>query len=122
MKRLNVFLLTTILLTGGGLAAFFTSCQNFLDGKEIKDEIENQIAYANAQAYTIRVEAPESSGVVKSPAGGAVSKKITDTFTVSFDPLTDWAFIRWKRMDAATETELPNGAYINISSLTDSET
>lgn len=107
---------------GGGLAAFFTSCQNFLDGKEIKDEIENQIAYANAQSYTIRVEAQAGSGVVKSPAGGSVSKKVTDTFTVGFDPLTDFAFIRWKIMDAASETEIPNGAYINIASLTDSET
>ncbi len=100
----------------------FTSCENFLNGEKIKQEIEDEIAYANAQAYTIRVEAPGSSGVVKSPAGGSVSKKVTDKFTVSFDPSTDWAFIRWKIMDAASETELPNGDYLNISSLTDAET
>lgn len=68
------------------------------------------------------MEAPGSSGVVKSPAGGSVSKKVTDKFTVSFDPSTDWAFIRWKIMDATSETELPNGDFLNISSLTDAET
>ncbi len=68
------------------------------------------------------MEAPASSGVVKSPAGGSFSKKVTDTFTVSFDSSTGWSFIRWKIMDATSETEIPNGTYINISSLTDSET
>ena len=115
---------TTILLLGGGLIAAFglASCENFLNGAEIKKEIEDEIAYANADSYTIRVDYPKGRGVVKSPAGGEISQKVTDVFNVSFDPVSDWEFIRWKIVDSATKKEIPNGTYLRLFSVDESET
>ncbi len=99
-----------------------TSCQNFLNGKEIKEEIENQIAYANAPSYKITVEAPKGTGATRLPAGGEVEKKVTDSFTVRFEPASDWEFIRWKIVDSKTQTEFENGEYLSLSNLTEPET
>ena len=54
-----------------------TSCENFFNGSELRAEIENHVAYANALAYTIRVDYPENSGIVKSPAAVRSPKKCT---------------------------------------------
>ena len=56
------------------------------------------------------------------PAGGETEKKVTDTFTIKFEPASDWEFIRWKIVDSNTQTELENGDYLELSTLTDSET
>ena len=103
----------------GGL---FTSCENFFSGSELRAEIENQVAYANASAYTIRVDYPENSGIIKSPAGGEVSKKVSDVFTVRFEPASDREFIRWMVMDSVTGNEVTDDRYIEFSSLTLPET
>ncbi|MEE3313269.1 MAG: EF-Tu/IF-2/RF-3 family GTPase [Treponema sp.] len=65
---------------------------------------------------------PKGRGVVKSPAGGETSQKVTDVFNVSFDPVSDWEFIRWKIVDSATKAEIPNGTYLRIFSVDESET
>ena len=118
MKKVGIFFIT-ILLLGGGL---FTSCENFFSGSELRAEIENQVAYANASAYTIRVDYPENSGIIKSPAGGEVSKKVSDVFTVRFEPASDREFIRWMVMDSVTGNEVTDDGYLTLSSLTESET
>ena len=55
---------TTILLLGGGLLALtaFASCDNFLKGAEIKDEILDTIAYNNAQQCTVVFRADSDKG------------------------------------------------------------
>ena len=97
-------------------------CQHFLDGAEIKKSIEDQIAYSNAPSFTITVDAPIGTGIVKSPAGGQTEKKVTDTFAIDFEAGNDWEFIRWKIMDSTSKTELANGEYLSLSSITDPET
>ncbi len=54
----------TILLLGGGLVAalMFTSCENFLNGAGIKNQIEEQIAYANATECVFVVKSDETQG------------------------------------------------------------
>ena len=64
----------------------FSSCDNFLNSAQVKNEIVSAIEYNNAKSYTIRVEAAKGSGVVRIPAEGSVVKKVTDTFNVKFDP------------------------------------
>ncbi|MBP5175686.1 MAG: hypothetical protein ILP07_07240 [Treponema sp.] len=118
MKKFSWILIIPILLWGGVL----TSCENFLNGGEIKKEIEKQIEYANASAYTIRVDSPKGRGVIKSPAGGETSKKVSDVFTVNFEPVIDWEFVRWKIIDSSTENEIQNGDFLSLSSLTEPET
>ena len=55
---------TTILLLGGGLLALtaFASCDNFLKGAEIKNEILDTIAYNNAQQCTVVFRADAATG------------------------------------------------------------
>ena len=118
MKKVGIFFIT-ILLLGGGL---FTSCENFFSGSELRAEIEKHVAYANSPLYTIRMDCPENSGIIKSPAGGEVSKKVSDVFTVRFEPASDREFIRWKVMDSVTGDEVTDDGYLTLSSLTESET
>ena len=100
----------------------FSSCENFFSGAKLRAEIESTVAYANAPSYTISVEQPKSRGIIKSPTGGAVSKKVGDVFIVNFEPIIDWEFIRWKIVDSTTKNEIPNGEYLLLSSVDDSET
>ncbi len=65
---------------------------------------------------------PENSGIIKSPAGGEVSKKVTDVFAVRFEPASDREFIRWMVMDSVTGNEVTDDRYIEFSSLTLPET
>ncbi len=114
----------TILLSGVGLIASLglISCENFLNGAEIKNQIEEHINYANAESYKIRVDYPENCGIVKSPAGGETEKKVTDVFSVDFETASDWEFIRWKIVDFSTGNEISDDEYLSLSSLKDSKT
>ena len=100
----------------------FISCENFLKGAQVKSEIEAAIAYANAPTYTITVESGDNSGVVKSPAGGEAAKKVTDVFSVKFEPYADYEFLYWKIIDSATKKEITNGEYIELESVEETET
>ena len=77
-------------------AASFTSCENFLNGSQVKDEIISVIDYNNSRSYTINVDAKTGDGVVKTPATGEVEKKVTDTFIVRFEPAEDHVFLKWE--------------------------
>lgn len=74
----------------------FLSCDNFLTGNQIKDEIKSSIEYNNSSPFTIRVEAVKGSGVIKTPAAGEVSRKVSDTFTVKFEPESSHRFMKWE--------------------------
>ena len=82
-----------------------SSCDNFLEGADVKAQIEDAIAYNNATSYKIKIDYPESSGVIRSPAGGVVSKKVTDSFNIRFDPSSDYEFICWKIIDSVSKKE-----------------
>lgn len=68
------------------------------------------------------MDCPENSGIIKSPTGGEISKKVTDVFTVRFEPASDREFIRWRVLDIATGNEVTDDEYLVLSALTDSET
>ena len=91
------FKTTALLFSLIALAAtFFTSCENFLKGGEVKDEIVSIIDYNNAPSYTINVEALKGSGTIKTPVTGEVEKKVTDTFSIRFEPADDCKFLKWE--------------------------
>ena len=73
----------------------FTSCENFLKGEDIKNEITKAIDYNNAPSYSIQVDALDG-GSIKIPANGEIQKKVTDVFTVKFEPKSDHQFIKWE--------------------------
>ena len=61
--RLSSFLLITILLLEWGLAAIgLTSCENFMNGGDTRKEIEDAIAYNNAQECTVVFRADAGTG------------------------------------------------------------
>ena len=74
----------------------FSACDNFLTGKEIKEEIVQAIDYNNAPSYTIAVEALKGSGTIRTHLSGSASQKVTDTFTVKFEPEDDYKFLYWE--------------------------
>lgn len=62
-NKISSFFLITILLLGGGLAAIgLTSCENFMNGGDTRKEIEDAIAYNNAQECTVVFRADAGTG------------------------------------------------------------
>lgn len=90
---LKFFLYSFVLITT--LSAFI-SCENFLQGEDVKEEITKSIEYNNAPSYTINVEALKGTGTVKTPATGEVTKKVTDVFPIRFEPEDSCKFIKWE--------------------------
>lgn len=74
----------------------FTSCENFLQGEDVKEEISKAIEYNNAATYVLHLVALKGSGDIKTPAGEEVSKKVSDTFNVKFVPEDNHKFIKWE--------------------------
>ena len=93
------------------------TCENFLTATKTKQEIESAISYANASSYVIKVDYPANTGVIKSPAGGEVSKKVTDSFSLSFEAASDYEFLGWSIIDAATNVELEKDKYLVLESM-----
>ena len=93
-----------------------------MKGSDTKKQLEQALAYANADTYTITVDYPQGSGVLKSPAGAVAEKKESDVFTVSFEAFADYAFVCWKITDTATGNDVPNGDYITLEASDKSET
>ncbi|MBQ2080479.1 MAG: hypothetical protein II461_01785, partial [Treponema sp.] len=100
MKKILPLLAFTILLTGLGL----TSCQNFLTGGEIKQQIEDEIARANAKKIDIRiaVDSPEYGSVY--PTQVTVIKG--DSFSLEFTKASDAGFLEWVCVDSSTNMVL----------------
>ena len=114
---------TALLLSLITLAAtFFTSCSNFLKGQEVKNEIESIIEYNNAPSYTINVEAIKGSGTIKTPVTGEVTKKVTDVFSIRFEPSDDYKFIKWEAVVQDLGPEEKASDYIEFEDATNLET
>ena len=118
MKRSVVKLLGAFIFILG----FFTSCENFNNGSIVRKQIEDAIAYNNASWFSINFDYPESSGVMRSPAGSEISKKVTDSFTIWFDPFTGYEFVSWKIIDSETKTEIQNGEYLTLGNIDQAQT
>ncbi|MCR4901103.1 MAG: hypothetical protein K5907_09855 [Treponema sp.] len=100
----------------------FTSCDNFLNETEVVKKIEGAISYANSGYFIINIDYPSGKGVMKSPAGGEIEKKMTDKFVLCFEPSSDYDFLSWKIFDSNSGKELKNGEYLTVDSLLDAET
>ena len=92
-KTLASFFKNTI--HGGGafsialltLALLFSSCENFLKGADIKDQLEDTIAYANARAVNISLSCKDEEGsLFPQPTYQA---RLGFDFEVQFVPNTD---------------------------------
>ena len=95
IKSNSIILLFSLLFCG--ILLTLTSCENFLNGKQVKDEILDAIAYNNAKEITVLVQAQEGSGSTV-PAGNYVAKKGYD-FDLSFTEAAGYSFIKWIAVD-----------------------
>ena len=111
-----------VLFTGMCLLAALTSCENFLRGAETKDQLDRIIAYNNAKSYTIKVEAEKGSGVIRIPADGQVEKKVTDKFTVKFEPDEGYRFTQWTAIIPNLAEGESAGDYIQFEDAKELET
>lgn len=118
-SHLKFFAYTFVLITS---LFTFISCENFLQGEEVKEEITKAIEYNNAQAYTINVEALDGSGKIKTPAAGEVTKKVTDVFTIRFEPAEDYKFIKWEAIVKGMSTGEKASDYIEFENSESQET
>ena len=104
------------------ISATFFSCDNLFNGKQLREEIENEVNYANSPYYTIRVENKNNRGTIVKPASGETDKKVTDIFEIKFDTNNAHEFLRWE----ADSSELPANEsiydYISFEDITASET
>ncbi len=80
----------------GGLCILFLlcSCENFLNGGQLKKELEADIAYAKSESVEIRVECDAAFGTIMSLP--VLNKKVTDEFTVEFKINDGIKFSQWK--------------------------
>ncbi len=93
-----------------------TGCENFLSGGRIKEQIEEQIDYANAPSYEIRMECDDGYGSFVTPT--ILSKKVTDSFDVEFKIASGVKFVGWKSYSKSADgtlTEL-SSEYISFTS------
>ena len=84
------------------LSLFLTllvSCENFLNGADIKREIEEQIAYANAPKTTIKISlaSADYGSVYPTEIRGAAG----DSFTIEFKKKSGIEFKGWTCFDAS---------------------
>ena len=87
----------------------FSSCENFFNGSNVKDELDRIVTYANATSYRILVAYEKDSGILRKPITGELTLKATDTFDLKFEPNDDFTFVGWQ----ASSVDLPSGAKIS---------
>ena len=102
MKKLSK-LLNTIL--GGALFCIvLASCDNFMTGGNIRKEIEDAIAEANAQKTNILISADEGTGTTI-PLG-SYEAKLGYSFQLSFSENPKYSFIKWQAVNQEDSTSI----------------
>lgn len=88
-----------------GLMSLFVSCENFLNGSKLRDQLEEEIAYANAQSFSVRIAADKGTGTIVTGAGDK-SVKVNDQLTLEFEVDEGYIFLYWTAIDKDTGAEL----------------
>ncbi len=74
-----------------------TSCENFLNGAETKEKLEQLVKEANAPKVDVYLTAEKDSGEL-SP-NGIYTCKVNQSFSILFVPANGYEFIRWEAVD-----------------------
>lgn len=81
-------------------ALVLTSCENFLKGSDLRDQLEEAIEIANTSPVTFIVTADENSGTLKT---FTLQLKKKNTFDVVFEPSETYKFIKWEVLDRTSK-------------------
>lgn len=76
----------------------FSGCKNFLNGKEILDEIKSQVAYKNLPFADVTINALSDYTQKITPAAGLYDTKYraSDKINLTFTEKDNYQFISWK--------------------------
>lgn len=97
------------------ISAVFTSCDNFLDGSELKEDIKNVIDYANAPEFNIHVNAYNHKSIDNISPDGIVNVKKGMEFDIEANINVAYSFDRWIVVDYSTKKEIKDyRKYISI--------
>lgn len=101
-------------IRGGVLLFLFLilSCENFFNGADLRKQIEDQVALANAPYFHILLEGSRGKF---SPAKGQYQLKVTQSMDISFESDLDFQFIRWEVFNTKTDETVDSSEYIEIS-------
>ncbi|MBR6079606.1 MAG: hypothetical protein IKP60_05550 [Treponema sp.] len=103
------------LVRGGGVLfslLLILSCENFFNGADLRKQIEDQVALANAPYFQILLEGSRGKF---SPAKGQYQLKVTQSMDISFESDLDFQFIRWEVFNTKTDETVDSSEYIEIS-------
>lgn len=88
-----------------GLMSLLVSCENFLNGSKLRNQLEEEIAYANAQSFSVRIATDKGTGTIVTGAGDK-SVKVNDQLTLEFEVDEGYIFLYWTAIDKDTGAEL----------------
>ena len=93
MKKFSILnhILTKVL--AGLLCITFFSCENFLNGGDLKDQLDFNIDYLLAKNISVQVSPEEGTG--STDPAGTRSVKLGYPFSISFSEASGWSFIKW---------------------------
>ena len=77
------------------LALAFISCNNFVSGADLKQQLDEAVKYANSPVFTVRISPEDPAhGIVVS---GAVKEgiRVTDKMDLEFSPAAEYTFLGW---------------------------
>ncbi|MBO4532211.1 MAG: hypothetical protein J5726_00735 [Treponema sp.] len=89
---------------------FLASCDNFLKGSNIRQDLAEAIEIANTQPTTFFVLIDEGSGTA---SAGQLRLKKKESFDIMFTPSSEWKFLYWEVVDRSTSEPVEN--IINFS-------
>ena len=78
---------------------FLASCDNFLKGSNIRQDLAEAIEIANTQPTTFFVLIDEGSGTA---SAGQLRLKKKESFDIMFTPSSEWKFLYWEVVDRTT--------------------
>ncbi|MBO4534277.1 MAG: hypothetical protein J5726_11370 [Treponema sp.] len=91
------------------LCISLTGCENFLNGADIKAQLDSIIKDANAPKIQIYIKADENVGTI-SP-NGLFECKQDSSFLILFEPVAGYKFIKWEVVNRVTDEPI-SGAVI----------
>lgn len=101
---------------------FLSSCKNFLNAGEVKNQIDEAIAYANSQNITLQIE-NDGQGLIT--PNGSVTKKIGYDFEIVFKPDTNNYSVNpaklLKAVDYYDHTKIYNSDEVSFSTAVQSD-
>jgi len=120
-KQIGTTLKIFFLLFFCSCTFIFFSCENFLNGSLLKENIENQIDYANAPEYSVSVASINPDWGTITTGGGDHKKKVTDSISLGFNVNDGYKFLKWKAVNKS-ENSVSLADYVSFETQTATST